>query len=222
MLQTLLWSCPICKTHDSIKHSEYRFGNDGVACSACESQWELIRVVGGPDYNLRLVSGDNGRIEKPLSDWYDQMMGNLSFQPIENPSWSRVGNKEPDEYLYLSSHVLMGFALPDDPIFLNPEFKLPSNGDGPAGLSPVGPGQLFFTSKRLLFVLSGDIEISLPWGDLRSVDTVMDKIFNVGFTPRQFGFVLRGQSVLKWLAYTRHWIHQNHNGDGHRIYQGFI
>jgi hypothetical protein len=222
MLQTLLWSCPICKTHDSIEHSERRFGNDRVACSACDAQWELIRVVGGPDFRLRLVSEDNGQIEKPLSKWYDQMMSDLTFQLIENPSWSHLENRDPDENLYLHSHVLLGFASPDDPIFQYPDLDFPNLDFGPAGLRPVGSGQLFFTSYRLLFLLTGNIEISLPWDDLKSVDTVMDKLFNVGFPERLFSFAFVGQSVLKWLAYTRLWIHLNCKGDGHRIYQGFI
>jgi hypothetical protein len=179
-------------------------------------------VVGGPDYRLRLVSGDNGHIEKSLSDWYDQMMENLSLQPINHPSWNHQEDLNQQESLYLYGQVLMAFAKPDDPVFQSTGLVFPEEGNAPLGLKPISPGQLFFTSQRLLFVLKGDVDISLPWDDLRSVDTVMDKIFNVGYTERQFGFVFAGQSVLKWLAYTRHWIHQNHIGEGQRIYQGFI
>lgn len=222
MLETLLWSCPICKSHDAIKHSEHRFRNDEVNCSECGAQWDLIRVVGGPDFRLKLNSSNNGGSEKALSEWYDQMMGNLKFEPLENPLWPLPGNHLPLETLYLHSQVLLGFASPDDPVFLHPGIEFPSGDNTPMGMKPIGPGQLFFTSQRLLFVLPNGIVISLSWDHLNSVDTLMDKIFSVGFNDRLFGFVLKGQSVLKWLAYTRYWINQNLNGNGHRIYQGFV
>ena len=222
MLQTLLWSCPLCKTHDSIRQLERRFSNDQIECSACQSQWDLIRVVGGPDFRLRLKSGNNGSQDKPLSEWYDLMMEKFVLEPIEHPSWPLPGVSLSDEHLYLHSPVIAGLASPDDPIFQQPDLKFPPEGHSPMGLRPVGPGQLFFTDQRLIFSLINNSTISMPWSDLRSVDTLMDMVFNVGFDDKVYGFVLKGQSVLKWLAHARLLIRQTENGNGHRVYQGYI
>ena len=90
------------------------------------------------------------------------------------------------------------------------------------GLRPMGSGQLFFTSHRLLFTLANNSTINLPWIDLRSVDALMDLVFTVDFADSLYGFVLKGQSVLKWLAHTRLLITQTGYGNEHRIYQGSI
>jgi hypothetical protein len=222
MLQTLLWSCPICKTQDSLTHLERRFRHDQINCTACQSQWDLIRVVGGPDFRLRLISGDNVNQEKPLAEWYDQMLGNLVLEPIEHPSWPLAGVSRSDELLYLHSPILMGLASPDEPVFQQPGWNLPPGDNIPMGLRPLGPGQLFFTSQRLIFSFVKDSIISLSWSDLRSVDTLMDIIFNVRIEDRMYGFVLKGQSVLKWLAHTRLLIKQNEYETEHRIYQGYM
>jgi len=149
-------------------------------------------------------------------------MENMTLEPIEHPSWPPSDGALQGEQLYLHSSVLMGFASPEDPIFQHPGRNLPPDGDSPMGLRPMGPGQLFLTSHRIIFYLVNNSTLSVLWGDLRSVDTLMDAVFNVGSENGAYGFVLKGQSVLKWLAHTRLLIEQMENGNGHRIYQGYV
>jgi hypothetical protein len=224
MLQTLLWSCPVCKSEDSIIHKERTFGKDRIVCNACQSSWDLIRNVGGLDYNLRLLSGKNGSWEKPLAEWYDQMMSNFTLRPQVHPNWPlNHGTRPlPGESLYLYGDVLKGFASQEDPIFEQPDFNEPNDEIGPVGMKYVGSGQLFFTSHRLVFKVANSHIISNSWVNLHSVDTLMDRFFDVTFGMQSYAFVIDGQSVLKWLAYTRSLINKNSLVKGNRIYQGYI
>jgi hypothetical protein len=130
MLQTLLWCCPICSVQDSLTHLERRFKPDLIECPSCHSSWELFRVIGGPDFRMRLISGNGGAKGKPLAEWYDQIMERLAFEPLEHPSWPLPGISEPGEELYLHSHVLMGMASPDDPLFQHRKVLSPPGVNG--------------------------------------------------------------------------------------------
>ena len=182
MIETLLWACPICKIEDTISHESRKFRNDRIACSACQSTWDLIRVIGGPDFRLRLLSEEGDDLEKPLAEWYDEIKSNLKLKPIKHLTWPLSNDSRPldDETLFLCSTVLMGFATAGDPIF---EQKPSVVGAGPMGMSPIGPGQLYFTSHRLICKLINNLTLHLRWQDLRSVDTLIDKFFNVSFSP---------------------------------------
>ena len=222
MLQTLLWRCPICKTQDVLTHLEHRFKHDQIDCSACQSRWELIRVFGGSDFRLRLISGNGITQERPLAEWYDQMMEGMKLEPIEHPSWPLLDISHPNERLYLYSPTIMGLASPDDPIFQHENASPPPDAPGVMGLRPLGPGQLFFTSHRLIYILTNKLTLSKPWKDLRSADTLMDRFFSLGFENRVYFFSLKGQSVLKWLAHTRLIVKQTKNDSKRRIYLGYV
>lgn len=202
MISTLLWRCPNCKTQDALTHEKRRIRHDLVTCNACQTQWKLIRVFGGPDYKMQVISGEHIGLEQPVAKWYDQMMAELILEPIHHPGWPIEGISEPGEDLYLFSPVINAFSLPDDPIFQDEKFTPVDGGALPIGLEPIGPGQLAFTPDRLVYVLKSGATISLPWVDLRAADTMIDMAFTIRSRERLLFFVLGGgQSVLKWLAH---------------------
>jgi hypothetical protein len=201
MISTLLWRCPVCKTQDSLNHEKRRFHPDLVVCSACQTQWELTRVFGGPDYKMKVISGENIGFEQPVAQWYHQMMEGLALVPIEHPGWPVQDISKPGEILYLFCPVINAYTFPADPVF-QAENYLPVDGSPlPSGMVPIGPGQLAFTTERLLYFLPNKVTISLPWADLRAADTLIDVIFTIRSAERFLFFMLKGQSVLKWLAY---------------------
>jgi len=220
MLQTLLWSCPICNLEDTLSQKTRRLRHDRISCSECQSKWDLIRVVGGPDFNLRLISNNGGFQEKPLAEWYDLMLSKLELTTISHPSWPLDGGVklDQDESLFLQSAVEMGFTSHDNPEFQ--QLDLPGDRGGPMGMVPIGPGHLFLTSHQMIFKLADNRTIASLWENLSSVDTLIDRFFTIGFGENSYSFVLKGQSVLKWLTYTRLLIKQYGLENDQPIYQG--
>ena len=220
MLQTLLWRCPLCKTQDSIKQTERRFRHDLVDCRACKAQWELKRVPGGPDFRMRLIKGNETGLEKPLAKWYDQILEEIAFEPVDHPAWPISGVTQADEILYLHSPVIRGMASPNAEIIQKMDsIGTPTEAQAGFGFLPFGPGQLFFTSERLIFTLTKGASISFPWGDIRTGDAMMDVALNVGFGEANYMFVLQDQSVLKWLTYIHLIIKESKDMD-HEIHLG--
>ena len=201
-----------------------RFRSDLVDCSACNASWEFKRVVGGPDFRLKLIHGEGAIKDLPLAAWYDQMMEGLSLEPITHPAWPVVEYSQPDEVLYLFSRIMVGLASTEDPIFED-EKAPPPPPEGtklPLGTRPIGPGQLFFTSQRLLCIFLNGLVLDLPWIDMRSADTLMDVAFNVSYEYGGYGFVPAEQSVLKLLAYARLIAEKVEAESGRSIYLGYI
>jgi hypothetical protein len=222
MISTLLWQCPVCKTQDAVEHEKRRRGPDKVTCTSCSMQWDLIRDFGGPDYLMRVVSGDNKNMEAPVAQWYDQMMEGLALVPIEHPDWPILGVSEPGESLYLFSRARGAFTFPNDPIFQDEKFSPVKVDTLQNGMELVGPGQIYFTSDRLLYLVAGGPIISLPWANLGAADTLIDIIFTIRSGERFFFFKLEGQSVLKWLAYARLIVKQLDGGQNQKIHLGCI
>ena len=184
----------------------------------------MKRVVGGPDFRLRLVEGEGAIKDSPLAAWYDQMMEGLSLERISHPAWPVAGYSQSDEALFLFSPIMVGLASEEDPIFED-EKAPPPPPEGtklPAGMRPIGPGQLFLTSQRLLCIFLNGLVLDLPWVDLRSADTLMDVAFNVSFENGGYGFVPAEQSVLKLLAYARLIAEKVEAESGRSIYLGYI
>jgi hypothetical protein len=224
LIYKLLWRCPICKTDEALTHLKRRFHPDLVECTACKAGWELSRVVGGPDFRLRLTNGEGAIKDLPLAAWYDQMMADLSLEPITHPAWSKTEISRSDETLYLFSRIQVGLASSEDPIFED-EKAPPPPPEGtplPAGMRPLGPGQLFFTSQRLVCAFINGLILDFPWAELRSADTLMDIVFNVSFENGGYGFVPAEQSVLKLLAYARLIAEKVEAESGRTIYLGYI
>ena len=81
---------------------------------------------------------------------------------------------------------------------------------------------LAFTSERLLYLLDGGAVISLQWAELSAADTILDVVYTIRSGERFFFFMLVGQSVLKWLAYTHLMVKQIIGLGDHKIHLGFI
>jgi hypothetical protein len=256
MLPTLLWRCPLCKTHDALTHEPRRLRPDLIRCTACQARWELKRVVGGPDFRLRLLGGKGPGEERPLAEWYDRMMAGLALAPIAHPVWPVAGISAPGEELYLHSPQVRVLADADNPIFRdaplnppNPSTSLRAGVGGKGGPRPLGAGQLLFTSHHLLCLLApppaavmgahpavpgnmmaaappGVVQVprplSLPWAELTSADTLMDRAFVTIFGERLYAFMLNGQSPLKWLAYTRLMAERLDPAVRHRLHLGYV
>ncbi len=153
MLPTLLWRCPICKTHDTLEHEARRLRPDLIRCRACQARWELKRVVGGPDFRLRLLDDKGPGEERPLAEWYDRMMAGLALTPIAHPAWPVAGVSAPGEELHLHSPQVRVLADAENPIFKSASAPPAPPAPGPLGTRPLGGGQLLFTSQRLLCLL---------------------------------------------------------------------
>lgn len=222
MLPTLLWRCPICRTHEALVHQERRFRHDLIHCTACQTRWELIRVVGGPDYRLRVLSGKEAGEERPLAEWYDLMMQDLALVPLEHPTWPLAGVSQPGEVLYLHCPQVRVLADPQDPIFAQSGAPQAAGAVTPFGLRPLGLGQLFFTSLRLLCLLADQRQLGLPWEELRLADTVVSRIFTAGFGDQMYLFLPQGQSPLKWLAHARLMAERVDPEGQRRIYLGDV
>jgi hypothetical protein len=184
----------------------------------------MFRVIGGPDFRLRLIEGDGAVKEMPLAKWYDQMMDGFSLNPIEQQGWPIDNISHPDENLYLFSPLQLALAAADAPIFQDTKAPPtpPDDAPMPMGMRPLGPGKLYFTSRRLLCIFINGLMLDQPWKSLRSADTVFDMIFNASFEDVRYGFVPKGQSVLRLLAYA-HLIAKIIEADtGRSIYLGYI
>ena len=260
MLPTLLWRCPLCKTHDALTHEPRRFRPDLIRCTACQARWELRRVVGGPDFRLRLLDDKGSGEERPLAEWYDRMMAGLALAPIPHPTWPIAGISAPGDELYLHNSQVRVLADAEHPIFKSANAPPAPPMTGPMGMRPLGAGQLLFTSHRLLCLLAppsaagmaarpavpavpaapaasaapteaaptppgaaqAPRPLSLPWAELTSADTLIDRAFAVIFGERLYAFLLNEQSPLKWLAYARLMAERLDPAVQHRLHLGYV
>jgi hypothetical protein len=179
---------------------------------------------------LRLLDDKGPGEERPLAEWYDRMMAGLALAPIAHPAWPVAGVSAPGEELYVHGSQVRILADAENPIFKDANAPPAPPTPGPFDTRPLGAGQLLFTSQRLLCLLApppatataanpaapGNMtgetrliaaqarrSLSLPWAELTSADTLVDKAFAVIFGERLYAFMLNGQSPLKWLAYAR-------------------
>lgn len=226
MIPTLLWRCPLCKTHDALTHQPRRFRHDLVSCQACGTQWELIRVVGGNDYRLRVVAGERAGFEQPLSAWYDMVKADVRLEPMTDASLLL----EPGEALYLKSK-----AVELSIQAANPFFSTTGEGEpqpfqpgeihfGTHFAMPVGLGRLFLTSERLICLSPGKVYPHLAADEksayvptsptdgtmytysfwLKSVPSAylfMDVHFTIFYEGALYMFRFTEESLLKWFTY---------------------
>lgn len=199
MLPTLLWRCPLCKTHDALIDKERHFRPDLIHCTACGTHWALIRVVGGPDYRLRVLNGEWAGEERPLAEWYDMVKADLRLTPVAEPAILL----EAEELLYLQSGPVELTALSNDPLFWPQVPEVQGDQKGGPMLDQVGIGELFLTSQRLIFRL-GPQAYSLWLRSLRAVLLQTDRFFILRCEKRRvYLFRFLEESLLKWLAYLR-------------------
>jgi hypothetical protein len=203
MLPTLLWRCPICRIDDALVHRHRRFRPDLIACRACDSRWELHRVIGGTDYRLKAVAGPMAGAERPLAEWYDMMRAGFELIPISNSKLPL----EPGEALYVSGQPVALAVLRKDPRFQEAIAEIPQLVDSAepalAGRETVnlGPVDLFLTDRRLIVRRDGR-RYDLPLRTIRAVQLVIDRFLVIRHAGQLMDlFEFAEESPLKWRAY---------------------
>lgn len=202
MVPTLLWRCPLCKTHDALVQKPRWFRPDLVRCTACSTIWELIRIVGGPDYQMRIVQGREVGLERPLAGWYDVVKADLKLEPMADPSL----DLQPGEALYLKSKAVELVALRDDPLFegvfvWTRKPSLMRNSHQPM-LERLGMGTLFLTDQRLIIQIDGR-SYSLWLKSFGAVWLERDRFLIVRMREQFYLFRFLEESLLKWLTYLK-------------------
>ena len=199
MLPTLLWRCPLCLTHDTLVHNERFLRPDIVRCTACDTRWKLKRVVGGPDYRLRVLNGERAGEERPLSEWYDMVKADLELIPIEDP----IVPLETEESLYLQSGPVELSALNDDLLFWPQRSLVEGDNTKDQVMETVGTGRLYLTDRRMIFNL--DKQANSIWlRTLRAVLLQTDRYLILRCEQRRlYMFEFLEESLLKWLAHLK-------------------
>lgn len=202
MVPTLLWRCPLCQTHDALVQKPRWFRPDLVRCTACGTIWELIRIVGGRDYRMRIVQGREVGLERPLAEWYDLVKADLTLEAIVDPSL----DLEPGEALYLKSKAVELVALRDDPLFegffvRKGKPSLTSHAHPPM-LERLGVGMLLLTDQRLILRIRGKF-YSLWLKSLGAVWLERDRFLVVRVGEQFYLFRFLEESLLKWLTYLK-------------------
>lgn len=199
MLPTLLWRCPICKTNDALSHRSPRLRRDLVSCSACQTVWELIRVL-GKDYRMRIIEGAKKGFELPLAEWYDVMKEDFHLVPVTEPS----PPLEPGEVLHLASKEVEFQALETDRVFWPQPAPTSLEPDNSPPLPPlmkrVGIGRLFLTNRRLVCQIN-DRTVSVWLKSVRAVELVTDRFMILRHQDGLYMFTFLRESLLKWLTY---------------------
>lgn len=202
MVPTLLWRCPLCKTHDALIQKPRWFRPDLVRCTACGRVWELIRVVGGPDYRMRIVQGEGVGLERPLAEWYDLVKADLKLEPIADPSL----DLEPGEALYLKSKAVELHAVRDDPlfegIFVRKGKPFLTSNSHQRMLERLGVGKLFLTDQRLIIQIGGR-SYSLWLKSLGAVWLRTDRFLMIRVREQIYIFRFLEESLLKWLTHLK-------------------
>lgn len=217
MLPALLWRCPICKTNDALVHRRRFLRPDRVHCRACGSAWELRRVVGGVDYDLRAIAGPLAGQDRPLAEWYDQMRAGLELTPLPNPSVAL----EPGEALYLEGRADGLSVLRQDPRFRQIIAALPAPDAPPSPMVQLGQARLFLTDRRLIVGLE-ELLCSLPLETIRSVTLLIDRFVIIRHERRLIEFFEFAQeSPLKWRAYLELALRPVAAAHGHKVHMAY-
>jgi hypothetical protein len=214
----VLWRCPVCGTDDALIHERPWFGPQRVGCQACETAWEVDRVV-GKDFRLEIMEGpaDLVGLNMALSTWYDEMKRN--FEPSSIPV-SGV-DLAPDEEVYLEAsdvalsphrpNVLFdGWTGREPPQTQPPE--RPQLADWPS----VGKGRLLLTSHRLLWQ-GPQGELDFKWSSVRAVYIWLLNTLGIRYGTAPYRFSLSQEVGLKWLTYAGTMALEAAEREGHKV-----
>ena len=214
----VLWQCPVCASEDALIHAQPWFRSSRVSCQACETRWNVRRVIGN-DFRLEVVKGptDLVGVDMALSTWYDAMR--KDFQP----SLSQVSGMDlwPDEKVYLKvCDVSLSASRPNalfdgwsdrEPPQTQPPVR-PEPGDWPN----IGVGQLLLTNRRLLWQGS-ERELDFNWSSVTAVYIWLLNTLGIRYGTAHYRFSLGQEVGLKWLTYAGTMAKQSAEQDGHKV-----
>jgi hypothetical protein len=202
MIPNLLWRCPLCHTVDALRHNGRWFGKERLWCSSCHAAWDVIRIIGGDTFSLRLLSPDIPGSEEnlPISVWYERMKENFIAQPLKN----RSPLLKDDEILYIKGESVKLVAQRDNTQF----FQEGKKDEGMKKMvypymRTVGKGDLLLTNQRLIWH-RGEKKFSLWFSDLDSVYIEVFHALGLSCGTRIYKFKFKNDSYLKWLTYMAH------------------
>ncbi|MCX5886347.1 MAG: hypothetical protein NT096_10635 [Proteobacteria bacterium] len=199
MIPNLLWRCPLCHTVDALRHNGRWFGKERLWCSSCHAAWDVIRIIGGDTFSLRLLSPDIPGSEEnlPISVWYERMKEHFTPQPLKD----RSPLMKEDENLYLKGKSVKLVAQRDNTRFFQKKKK---DEEMKKMVYPfmrtLGKGELLLTNQRLIWQ-RGENNFSLWFSDLDSVYIEVFHSLGLSCGTRIYKFKLHNDSYLKWLTY---------------------
>jgi hypothetical protein len=201
VIPTLLWRCPLCHVKDALQHMVHWFRNDEVECRACNTVWEVRRVL-GRDFRLRVIRGEPSTIgkEKALAGWYDLMKAGLRLVPRSEVDVSL----EAGEDCYLHSRMTELLMEEDNPLLELWTEEAPWASERDPGLSftkKAGSGQLWLTSDRFIW-MSGEQRLTFRLTRVMAAYAQGNRFFAIIYGQRLYKLKFRQESILKWLTYT--------------------
>ena len=197
----LLWQCPICRTNDALVHEHPRFRTQTVQCAACDTRWELRRVI-GHDFRLKVVQGHPEwlGLDMALTTWIDFMRRNFPPEPI-----TATGVDLREEQVYLEAAQVSLVPRPSNPLFdgwqgSEAPLTQPSVRSEIPTWQSIGQGKLLLTNRRLLWQgPQGELSFMLP--SVTSVQLWMFNILVVKYGTAHYLFKVSGEVGFKWTAY---------------------
>lgn len=217
MIPALLWRCPICVTNDALTHRRLPLLQETVQCHTCSTVWHVRRVP-GHDYYLRVVAGPDDWLdrERSLAEWYDHMREPDILVPVQDATMPLAD----EEVLYLKSGPVQMAAEHDDAEFFpqdgGEEQEQSAADKRQVSWRMVGKGQLFLTSRRLVWRRAGS-QHDFSLLNLASVYCAFGHGLSLLYNTRLYCVQFKAESVLKWLTYLGHLAQQIETETGHRI-----
>jgi len=214
----VLWRCPICGTDDALIHKRPLLGAQNVVCRACETTWQVTRVI-GKDFRLEVVDGppDLTGLNMALSTWYDVIRRNFTPSPMVVSGVDLAPNEE--VYLEMSDVALS----PHKP---NALFDYWTNREPPkiqfagkiqlADWPSIGEGRLLLTNHRLVWQGS-EMELDFKWSSVTALYIWLLNTLGVRYGTAQYRFSLGQEVGLKWLTYGGTMAKQSSEQNGHKV-----
>jgi hypothetical protein len=217
-ISQLLWRCPICCANDALIQKRRWLRSQVVYCQACETRWELYRIV-GRDFRLKLVVGPTSLVglEMALSQWYDEMK--RDFQPMPIP----ISGLElmPGEETYLEAEPVTLLPYQPSTLFegwtkrLAPRSQVPDRQEL-AGWASLGKGRCVLTSQRMVWQ-GPQGELDFEWASITAVYLWLVNTLGINHGTARYRMELEQEVGLKWLTYMGTLAQQAAERDGHKV-----
>ncbi len=217
-ISQLLWRCPICCTNDALIQKRRWLRAQIVLCHACETRWELYRIV-GKDFRLKVVEGPGSLVglEMALSQWYDEMK--RDFEPLPIP----VSGLDlmPGEEAYLEAEPVTLLPYQPSTLFegwterLAPRSQSPGQQDL-AGWASLGEGRCVLTSRRLMWQ-GAQGELDFDWASITAIYLWLVKTLGINHGTARYRLELDREVGLKWLTYMGTLAQRAAERDGHTV-----
>jgi len=169
-LPRLLWRCPDCRTIDALREKDGHF----IYCSNCGMVWEV---------NLNCYMRVKGEsVWRAIKEYSDCMFRENEIVPIGKEELENFNGIENSEELFLKSKKVILYHEPYYP-----------------RLEKIGPGRLFLTGKKLIFIPDdGSRPYLYPFEDIRGRSTEQNDFFQIVLNHDIARFQMLEESCYKW------------------------